>query len=83
MDRIITLLNKLHWYEEPHLVVKGTIDRPVYSHETKLKTYKVIVGPLWTTHYDIRKDCIGEIDSIKTEDYEGVESKILQLSEIR
>lgn len=80
MDKIVSLLKKLKWTEEPELVVKGAIDRPVYSRPRKKDALKIIVGPMWTTYYDIRKDVIGEMDSVKTDDYGSVEKIIRELS---
>lgn len=80
VDAVVHLLEELRWTREPELVTKGYPDRPVYSRTTKLKTYKVIVGSLWTTYYDIRKDVIGEMDSIRTENFDAVEHKIRELS---
>lgn len=83
IDTVVNLLRELHWYDEPELVVKGIMDRPVFSRpskESRIKTYKVVVGPLWTTYYDIRKDVIGEMDSIKTNNYVLVEKKIRELT---
>jgi len=70
MDAVVGYLLNSGWYRELDLVVKGVIDRPVFTKEIKKKTYRVVVGPLWTTYYDIKNDIIGYQDSVKTDLHE-------------
>lgn len=80
MDAICGMLTNTGWYQEVCLVVKGQLDRPVFTRETKKKTYRVVVGPLWTTYYDIKGDVIGYMDSVKTDDLPLVKATLREFT---
>ena len=79
-DAVIGLLTNTGWYQENDLIVKGVADRPVFTKEGKKKTYRCVVGPLWTTYYDIRKNTIGHMDSIKTQDIELIKAVLKEFT---
>ncbi len=80
IDAIVGMLTNSGWYRELNLVVNGCADRAVFTLEGKKKTYRVIVEPLWTTYYDINRDVIGHMDSIKTQDFDLVVLKVKEMS---
>ncbi len=79
-DIVINLLYKSGWDSIGFLAVKDQPDKPVYIKKVHNKVYKVVVGPLWTTYYDIKGEIIGQMDSIKTEDYDAIKEKIEELT---
>lgn len=79
MDAIVKWLTDARWDREHDLATKGYPDRPVFSTPVKRGVIKVVVGPLWTTHYHLHKDAISDIDSTKTNDESGVRSAVNEL----
>lgn len=77
MDLVVKLLKTNAWKEDGVLKGEGAmVDRPVFA----FKNARVLVGPLWTTHY--RKtgdDSTDELNSVKTDDVKVVEKMIQNL----
>lgn len=81
MDAVVNMLRNEKWDHETDLIVKGCMGRPVFSKPSRQRggVYKVVVGPMWTTHYRLVKDVIEDQDSTKTDDIEGVKVALAQL----
>lgn len=76
VDRIVSLLCGLGWYQDRDLEMKGQPNRKVF----RKKWYTVVVGPLWTTHYRTVKETMFDLDSTKTSDYHAIEKKVKELN---
>ena len=76
----IGLLTKLGWQRGTDLApTQGGKSSPVFYRTFKRCELKCVVGDLWTTYYRLTRDVISDMDSVKTDDVEGLKAALNDL----